>query len=228
MPRTRRALTAFDVREAADRGAREITLPDRAIVTALARETARDLGVRLTPPTGAPAAPSGALEARVRELVTTMLDGGPGQRAGPGHAAGSTADPSPAAPGPDDARPPGGAAPRVRRVDGHAVRLAPFPYPGPAPTQQVRAADVVTAADGAPMAAGFLTLTAGSFPWTLTYDEVQYVIEGELHIGTAEGTVVGLPGDVLYVPKGTSITFGTPSWAKFLYVTYPVDWEARL
>lgn len=69
-----------------------------------------------------------------------------------------------------------------------------------------------------------MSLTAGEFPWTLTYDEVQVVLEGELHIGTQTGTKVGRPGDVLYVPKGSAITFGTPSWAKFVYVTFPADW----
>lgn len=123
---------------------------------------------------------------------------------------------------------PVGSRPTVRHVDGRQVQLAPFPYPGPQPGQEVRVGDVVTAADGAPMAAGYLTLTRGSFPWTLTYDEVEYVIEGELHIGLPSGPVVGRPGDVIFIPKGTSITFGTPSWAKFLYVTYPANWEEGL
>jgi ethanolamine utilization protein EutQ len=74
------------------------------------------------------------------------------------------------------------------------------------------------------MAAGFLSFHKGSFPWTLTYDEIEFVLEGEIHIGTAQGTVVGKPGDVLYIPKGTQITFGTPGWAKILYVTYPAEW----
>jgi len=114
----------------------------------------------------------------------------------------------------------------VRHVPAAAsAELPPFPHPGPPPDQEVRARDVVTAADGVPMAAGFLTLTRGEFPWTLTYDEIQYVVEGELHIGLPEGRVVGRPGDVIYVPRGTAITFGTPSWAKFLYVTFPADWE---
>ena len=72
-----------------------------------------------------------------------------------------------------------------------------------------------------------MTLTAGSFPWTLNYDEVQIVLEGELHIGTPDGVRVGRPGDVLYVPKGSTITFSTPTWAKFVYVTYPADWESQ-
>jgi ethanolamine utilization protein EutQ len=92
------------------------------------------------------------------------------------------------------------------------------------PQMDVRLRDVVTAADGSPVAAGVMSLREGSFPWELTYDEVQLVLEGELHLGTDEGTVVGLPGDLLYVPKGTRLTFGTPSWTRFLYVTYPAEW----
>ena len=89
----------------------------------------------------------------------------------------------------------------------------------------VRLRDVITGADGMPMAAGVLSLRQGTFPWHLDYDEIEYVIEGELHIATADQLVVGRPGDVIAVPRGTSITFGTPSWAKFLYVTYPADWQ---
>jgi hypothetical protein len=79
---------------------------------------------------------------------------------------------------------------------------------------EVKTVDVVTADDGAPVATGYMSITKGSFPWTLTYDEVQIVLEGELHLGGDAGGKVGYPGDVFYVPKGSSITFGTPSWAK--------------
>lgn len=112
---------------------------------------------------------------------------------------------------------------RVLRVETRGLALDPFPFPVPA-EMDVRLRDVVTAADGAPVAVGLMSLREGSFPWELTYDEVQLVLEGELHLGTDDGTVVGLPGDVLYVPKGTRLTFGTPSWTRFLYVTYPAEW----
>jgi ethanolamine utilization protein EutQ len=111
----------------------------------------------------------------------------------------------------------------VLRVETRGLPLDPFPFPVP-PEMDVRLRDVVTAADGSPVAAGVMSLREGSFPWELTYDEVQLVLEGELHLGTDEGTVVGLPGDLLYVPKGTCLTFGTPSWTRFLYVTYPAEW----
>lgn len=192
-------------------------VPAGAIVTPLARDLARDRGVRLLE-TGvsksgsgaermtSPATGSGDLESRVRELVATLL-------AADRSAGGSGGDPGGAPPGRS-----------VKSVDHRTVVLEPFGFPGPGPDQEVRATDVVTSQDGSPMAAGYMSLTAGQFPWTLTYDEVQVVLEGELHIGTSAGTRIGRAGDVLYVPKGSAITFGTPSWAKFVYVTFPADW----
>lgn len=116
--------------------------------------------------------------------------------------------------------------PPLRHVPGaDRLELAPFAVDLGQPQMDVRSRDVVTSEHGMPMAAGVLSLREGSFPWTLDYDEVQYVLEGELHITRGEQRVVGRPGDVIAVPRGSSITFGTPSWAKFLYVTYPADWS---
>ncbi|ABL83526.1 MULTISPECIES: cupin domain-containing protein [unclassified Nocardioides] len=134
----------------------------------------------------------------------------------PGHGAG------PASGGPLGAE----GRPALRHMPGaNLAALDPFPVELHRPEMDVRLLDVVTGEHGFPMAAGVMSLRAGSFPWTLDYDEVEYVIEGELHITTADRQVVGRPGDVIAVPKGSSITFGTPSWAKFLYVTYPADWS---
>ncbi|HEY5247233.1 MAG TPA: cupin domain-containing protein, partial [Dermatophilaceae bacterium] len=121
---------------------------------------------------------------------------------------------------------PGPRIPRLLHVPGvNLVELDPFPVELHRPEMDVRLRDVVTAKDGLPMAAGMMSLRKGSFPWTLDYDEVEYIIEGELHITTAGQKAIGRPGDVIAVPKGSAITFGTPSWARFLYVTYPADWE---
>jgi ethanolamine utilization protein EutQ len=137
----------------------------------------------------------------------------------------------PAGPGergePDGGRAGGrrGARPRLHHVAGvDRLELDPFPADLHRPEMDVRLRDVLGAAQGIPMAAGVMSLREGSFPWDLDYDEVEYVIEGELHITTADQRVVGRPGDVIAVPKGSAITFGTPSWTRFLYVTYPADW----
>jgi ethanolamine utilization protein EutQ len=115
--------------------------------------------------------------------------------------------------------------PRLTHVAGvSTLSLGPFPVELHRPEMDVRLRDVVGAEHGMPIAAGVMSLRQGSFPWELDYDEVEYVLEGELHITTDDQQVVGRPGDVIAVPKGSSITFGTPSWTKFLYVTYPADW----
>ncbi len=63
------------------------------------------------------------------------------------------------------------------------------------------------------------------FPWTLDYDEIDLVLEGELHIRHNGQTHVGKAGDVLYIPKGSAIEFGTTSKVRFFYVTYPANWQ---
>ena len=148
--------------------------------------------------TGGSAPGDDGLEAQVRAIVTAMVAGCHPQK--------------PVTP--------------VRHIEGRHIQLEPFPFDVKRPEMDIKLVDVVTSEHGSPMAAGVMSFREGSFPWTLNYSEIEYVLEGELHIETASGTVVGKPGDVLYIPKGTSINFATPSWAKFLYVTFPADWSA--
>jgi ethanolamine utilization protein EutQ len=62
-------------------------------------------------------------------------------------------------------------------------------------------------------------------PWHLTYDEIDYVVEGEFEL-QINGTVNKCKaGDVLSIPKGSSVVFGSPFYAKVFYVTYPANWE---
>ena len=206
-------VTAAEVQQAASSGVLQV--PAGAIVTPLAKDVAAELGVTITrsggsaPAAGAAAAPARSgtddLTDRVRAIVTSLLGSGGG---------------GPAAP--TVARKP------VKLSSIRDARLERFPYPGPPADMEVKTVDVVTADDGAPVATGYMSITKGSFPWTLTYDEVQIVLEGELHLGGDAGGKVGYPGDVFYVPKVSSITFGTPSWAKFVYVTFPANWEDQI
>jgi len=210
-------------------GQTALVLGEDDIVTPLAQDRARELGLTLiypdeedralppwsaahpkqpaapqrlspSPPTPPPPSDGEDLEARIRAAVVKVL---------------GLSEP---------ARPPR-AQPRPTHVDGRTVRLEPFPFDIGRPEMDVRLKDVITSEHGSPMAAGFMTLHKGQFPWRLDYDEIEYVIEGELHIITDQETIVGLPGDVIFIPKGSDIQFATPSWAKFLYVTYPADWS---
>jgi ethanolamine utilization protein EutQ len=92
---------------------------------------------------------------------------------------------------------------------------------------QIGITDVVGTADGSSMGAGFMQWENAFFPWTLNYDEVDLVLEGELHIRQNGETLVGKPGDVLFIPKGSSIEFGTPTRVRFLYVAWPANWQEQ-
>ncbi len=111
----------------------------------------------------------------------------------------------------------------IKRVAGDSIKMGIFE--GAGKENRVGIVDVVTADDGSSMAAGFMAWENCFFPWTLTYDEVDFVLEGELHIRCNGETTVGKAGDVLFIPKNTSIEFGTPTAVKFLYVAYPANWQ---
>ncbi|MBM4424986.1 MAG: DUF861 domain-containing protein [Chloroflexi bacterium] len=115
--------------------------------------------------------------------------------------------------------------PPLKVVKGAGVIMESFGSDLAAPGTNVRLKDVVTSADRSPMAAGYMALDKGEFPWTLSYDEVDIVLEGELVITRGAEAVRGGPGDCIFIPKGSSITFGTPSHTRFVYVAFPADWN---
>ena len=86
--------------------------------------------------------------------------------------------------------------------------------------------DLVTGDDGSSMAAGFMQWENAFFPWTLNYDEIDMVLEGELHVRHEGQTMIAKAGDVMFIPKGSSIEFGTTSSVKFLYVAWPANWQS--
>jgi len=117
------------------------------------------------------------------------------------------------------------ALPLLKKVSGFGVQLEPFGSGGAGDAAHVRLKDVITSADRSPMGSGYMTLEKGEFPWTLSYDEIDIVLEGELVITRGNETVRGNADDIIFIPKGSSITFGTPNRVRFVYVTYPADWN---
>ncbi len=117
-----------------------------------------------------------------------------------------------------------GRAGGVIAVDGNTLPWQRF---SGASDGQVNIVDVITPADNSPMGGGYLEWNATSFPWTLAYAELDVVLEGELHITAAGPTVIGRPGDMLFIPKGTSVIFSSPGYVRFAYATWPADWSAQ-
>src|SRR5512138_3562296 len=117
--------------------------------------------------------------------------------------------------------------PPLKVVKMSSVQVEPFLDGKTTPGTNVWLKDVVVTQDRSPMGTGYMSLDKGEMQWTLTYDEIDIVLEGELVITRGNEQVRGKPGDVIYIPKGSSITFGTPSWTRFVYVVFPVNWNEK-
>ena len=83
----------------------------------------------------------------------------------------------------------------------------------------------VTTLDEAPrMGCGIMELDHTSFEWTLTYDEYDLVLEGNLEIEIDGRIVSGQAGDIIYIPKNSHIHFQTPDKCRYAYFVYPANW----
>lgn len=74
------------------------------------------------------------------------------------------------------------------------------------------------------MSAGFLTIDHSSFAWDLPYEEIDYVISGTVSVQIDGQIYVAREGDVIYVPSGSSVVWGSPDKAKIFYTTFPSNW----
>ena len=95
------------------------------------------------------------------------------------------------------------------------------------PGNVVYTKDLLTLEESPRLGVGLMVMDRTTFPWTLNYDEVDYVIEGRLEILIGGDKVSAGPGEVIFIPKGSSIQFSVPDKARFLYVTYPADWQSQ-
>ncbi len=109
----------------------------------------------------------------------------------------------------------------ILKIHTKTVKCEPF-----ADTPGVYLKDIVTLEEAPRMGAGVMELDHTSFEWTLTYDEYDYVIDGELEIEIDGRVVKGEPGDIIYIPKNSHIHFQTPSTARYAYFVYPADWQS--
>ncbi|AYE35169.1 cupin domain-containing protein [Clostridium septicum] len=78
------------------------------------------------------------------------------------------------------------------------------------------------------MSAGFLVIENSKFEWELTYEEIDYVIEGTLTVEINGKTYTAHAGDVLFVPSGSKVVWGSPDKARVFYSTYPANWADLL
>lgn len=120
----------------------------------------------------------------------------------------------------------GGNGPRVKKVEVPRLDVAAEHRMDTGnPADRVWTRDLFTLEEAPRLGCGLMVMERTTFPWTLTYDEMDYVIEGRLDILVNGQTVSAGPGEVLYIPKDTSIQFSVRDKARFLYFVYPANWQ---
>lgn len=76
---------------------------------------------------------------------------------------------------------------------------------------------------GGPVTIGYGRYGPGqSISETLAVDDVMIVLQGQISVASAAGTVDAGPGEIVYMPKGTAVTIRAhEAGAVTAYVTYP-------
>lgn len=87
--------------------------------------------------------------------------------------------------------------------------------------------DLFTLEESPRLGCGIMEMQDTTFDWTLEYDEIDYIIEGQLDILIDGNKVSAKEGEVIFIPKGSKIEFSVTGHARFLYVTYPADWASQ-
>lgn len=94
--------------------------------------------------------------------------------------------------------------------------------------QQTSIARLINTAMGSTtMGAGIERLEKTRLEWTVTYDEVLFIREGELKVVSGGKTHLCRPGDIVWIPNGTTLIYDAPEACEYFYALTPVDWAKR-
>ncbi|SMD12342.1 cupin domain-containing protein [Sporomusa malonica] len=204
----KKLISATTLRQMAETGKR-VVIPPQCVLTPSAQDLAKELGIQI-------------VRENTKELQgeTSQLDAISNSDAKPADTAGTLE--TQVRKVLSELLKPACTNPKVTHVKGATVVLQPFDQAPPG--QNIKLVDVITARE-ANLAAGFMAFDCSVLPWNLTYDEVDYVIEGTFTIETGGKVHTCVAGDVFYIPKNTKVIFGSPNQAKVFYVTYPANWS---
>ncbi len=108
----------------------------------------------------------------------------------------------------------------VRRQGFSDIKFTPrFEYGHMAETSEICGVE-----DGSRLSAGFARLKDAYIPWTIQYDEVLIVFEGQLRVHSG-GEIHELQArDSLWLPAGTELVYEAEQ-ALVAYAIYPSDWN---
>ena len=207
---------AKDVETLKEEGKTELYIDEDAIVTPSARDAADSLGVTFSYKKGCGGgnAPSGSQDIdsnQIYMVLKALLDKGlldKGLLDGGFQPYDSQSHPN-----------------GLKVVRGNSVKMDVFDTGNPKATAYFQEWG---GKDESHISAGFLVIDHSGFEWELTYEEIDYVIEGTLTVTIDGKTYTAHAGDVLFVPSGSKVIWGSPDKARIFYATYPANWADLL
>lgn len=93
------------------------------------------------------------------------------------------------------------------------------------PNDIVYTKDLFSLEESPRLGCGLMVMKETTFDWTLDYDEIDYVISGKLDIIIDGRKVSASAGELILIPKNSKIQFSVTEEARFVYVTFPADWQ---
>jgi ethanolamine utilization protein EutQ len=81
---------------------------------------------------------------------------------------------------------------------------------------------VINAAYSSELGAGVGVFENCSMPWTVTYDEVLFIKEGDFTLRVGDESYHAGPGDILWIPKDTPLVYEAKGRVTFFYAVHPV------
>lgn len=99
--------------------------------------------------------------------------------------------------------------------------------PAVTPSGSTSIARVIDASISRHMGGGIEYLEDVTIEWTVTYDEILFVLESPLTIEFADARHDCNTGDIVWLPAGTCLKYIASQRAAYFYALYPVDWAAR-
>lgn len=94
------------------------------------------------------------------------------------------------------------------------------------PNDIVYTKDLFSLEESPRLGCGIMVMKDTTFDWKLDYDEIDYIISGTLDILIDGNKVSASAGELILIPKGSKIQFSVTGEARFIYVTYPADWQS--
>ena len=100
------------------------------------------------------------------------------------------------------------------------------PYGGPPGNAEISR---LIGSDVSPsIGAGVAVFEGGvSIAWTVLYDEVMVVLEGDFRLRAGDQSYDCVAGDILWIAENTPIVYESDGKATVFYALYPVDWRDR-